>query len=187
MNLIAEPLPWLLFIGLVTLLAYPVLKIGFYKLNVGADEYITNDQRQREIKRTALVDIAVGRALQMHPKALQAYGRRNWQSLLSQEQEIISQVRETLQDSHKVRFLQEAGELETLCQPLFALKAAKHYSAKDGRYRDRRRREIQKGALLALRKQLIDHYGLSTGSRRRGLLAGLDLNQLPAPHRDGRR
>jgi hypothetical protein len=182
-----EPL-WFVLFGVVAIFfLWPRLKVFTYRLNADADELIETDQLRRQHKRTALVDVTVARALQMKPKDLHAYGRRNWGQLLTHEGEIVSQMREVLGDSEKVRFLQELGELETVCQPLFALKSAKQYAAKDGKYRDRRRRELQKAELLALRKRLIEHYGLGTGSRRRGLLAGLDLNQLPSPKRHERR
>jgi hypothetical protein len=187
MDLYLDPFWLFVLAGLAAVGLWPLFKILIYKLNVGADEFIAADARRREIKKTALVDIAIGRALQMNPAALRAYGRRNWKQLLSQESEIVSQVRAVLGDSEKVRFLQEAGELETICQPLFALRAAKRYSARDGQYRDRRRREIQKAELLALRKQLIEHFQLGTGSRRRGLLAGLNVDRLPTLSHDGRR
>ncbi len=186
MNFYLDPIWLVLLAGVAALALWPVIKIVAYKLNVNADEFIVTDQRRREIKRTALVDIAVSRALQMNPKALRAYGRRNWKQLLNEEGDIVDKMREVLGDSEKVRFLQEAGELETICQPLFALKSARYYSAKDGKHRDRRRRELQKAELLVLRKRLIEHYGLGTGSRRRGLLAGLDVNRLPAPNRNER-
>lgn len=182
MDVYIDPLWVVLAVGVAIFFLWPRLKVLAYRLNAEADDLIETDQLRRQHKRTALVDVTVARALQMKPKDLRAYGRRNWQQLLAHEDEIVSKVREVLGDSEKVRLLQELGELETVCQPLFALRSAKYYAAKDGRYRDRRRREIQKAELLALRKQLIQHFQLGTGSRRRGLLSGLDLERLPSPN-----
>lgn len=187
MNFYIDPIGLTFLAGVAALALWPLFKIFVYKLNVDADEYIATDQRRREIKRTGLVDVTIGRALALNPKDLRRYGRRNWQQLLAQESDTMTKMREVLGDSEKVRFFEQLGELETICQPLFALKSAKQYAARDGKYHDRRRRELQKADLLALRKRLIEHYGLGTGSRRRGLLSGLDVERLPSPNDDGRR
>lgn len=153
-------------IGVLLFFGAPLLYLLYHRLNADVEAQIERWKRERELKRTGLVDLAIARALQLDPYDLRNYARRNAEELLRREEEILKRAREVLEDSAKVRMLWEHGALEPLLQDVFALKEAKRYVARNGRFRERCRREVEEAKLLALRKRLIERYGLSPGRGR---------------------